>query len=87
MAIQARIAAPSNTDDARSIVDFLVGNLNRNHEIVRDSLREWDQNGCHLFAQALKGCHYYDHGNVLGQALRNLANTAIMREHRLAARA
>ena len=87
MAIQARIAAPLNIDDARSIAHYLLGNLTRHHDIVRDSVRDWDQLGCHLFAQALKECRQYDHGNVVGQALRNLANNAIMREHRLATKA
>ena len=84
MAIRSRIAGPTNRDEASQIVDYLISNLQRNHDVVRDSVADWDQQACHLFAQALKSSYYYDHGHVLGQALRNLANNAIMREHRLA---
>lgn len=83
--IQSRIASPKSLEEAESIVQLLITNLARNYEIVRDSLYEsWDVQGCHHLAQALKGCYYYSHGHVLGASLRTLANTAIMREHRLA---
>jgi hypothetical protein len=81
--IERRIVSPSSLEEAQSIVDLVLHNLSRNFGIVRDSLRDWDQTGCHHLANALKSCYYYDHGNVLGASLRSLANTAIIMEHRL----
>jgi len=87
MAIHSLLSAPTSTEDASQVVDYVVGNLQRNYDIVFQSVRTWDREGCHLIAQALKGCHHYGHGHMLGQSLRNLANAAIMREHHLSNRA
>ena len=80
--IQHHIASPSNLDEADAIVGLLTTNLARNFEVVRNSLRFWDPQGAGCLARALKGNHYYQHGNVLGVSLRSLANTAIIVEHR-----
>ena len=83
-AIQQRIAEPVDLEEANDVVSFVTRNLGQNYGIVRDSLRDWSQRGCHLLAYALKGNHYYSHGHNLGAALRSLANTAIILEHRKA---
>ena len=85
--IQHRITEPKNLDEARDIIAFVVRNLGSNFGIVRDSLRDWSQHGCHLLAYALKGDQYYSHGHNLGTALRSLANAAIILEHRKATQA
>lgn len=85
--IERRIISPTSLEEARSIVDLVLHNLSRNFDVVRGSLRDWDQAGCHHLANALKSCYYYDHGNVLGASLRSLANAAIIVEHRLSTKA
>jgi hypothetical protein len=85
--IEHRIASPTSLEEAQSIVDLVLTNLAKNYDIVRNSMRSWDQQGCHLMAQALKSCYYYDHGHVLGASLRSMAGTAIILEHRLAVKA
>lgn len=86
--IQTRIASPASLEEADSIVSLILNNLPHNYGIVRDSMFEsWDQQGCHLLAQALKNCYYYSHGHVLGSSLRTLANSAVIQEHRLANKA
>ena len=85
--IEQRIASPTSPEEAQSIVDLLLVNLAKNFDIVRGSMKVWDQQGCHLLAQALKSCYYYGHGHVLGSSLRSLAGTAIILEHRMANKA
>ncbi len=85
--IQHRISSPENLDEAHDVVAFVMRNLGENYGIVRDSLRDWDQMGCHHLANALKGNPYYSHGHNLGAALRTLSNTAIIFEHRKATQA
>jgi len=80
-AIQHRITEPANLEEAQDVVAFVIRNLGENYGIVRDSLRDWSAQGCHLLAYALKGSHYYSHGHNLGAALRTLTNTAIILEH------
>jgi len=76
------ITSPASVDEAEAIVGLLLTNLARNFEVVRGSLRFWEPQGAGRLARALKDCHSYHHGNVLGASLRSLANTAIIVEHR-----
>jgi hypothetical protein len=84
--IRQQIAAPASIEEARLIADWLVSNVNRNSPVLLDSLRAWDQQGCHLLARVLKGSPHFGHGNLLATTLRQVTNVAIVREHRLAAR-
>lgn len=78
------IAAPTDIESASELVRALELNLSRNQDPVRWSIPAWDRNGCHWFAQAAKNSRHFQSGHLLGQALRNLSNAAIMREHKLA---
>jgi hypothetical protein len=84
--IQAQIASPTDAVSADLIVDWLVSNPSRHGQVVSDSLRTWDRKGCHLLAQAVKGSRHAAGGNMLATTLRQIANTAIILEHRLATR-
>jgi hypothetical protein len=84
--LQQHLTAPQNIEEARLIVDWLSSNPTKHSEVVLSSLRIWDQQGCHLLAQELKGAPQFGHGHFLATNLRQVANAAIVQEHRLANR-
>ncbi|MFZ9349939.1 MAG: hypothetical protein ACO242_04500 [Candidatus Fonsibacter ubiquis] len=84
--LQQRVMGPSSPEEATEIVDFAMKNIGQNMTILRQSLPEWTQENCHLFAVALKKHRYYSHNNIYGNTLRSLANTVVILENRLAAR-
>jgi hypothetical protein len=84
--IQNQIASPADTEAANLIVDWLVANPKAHSEVVNASLKTWNRQGCHLLAQALKGSPHFGRGHMLAATLRQVANTAIILEHRLATR-